>query len=105
MDSSGSIKETNPGDWDLVLNFLRDAIRNLATYSKDIRFSIITFSYEARLVFDFTRYTNVNDVINAVATIPYIGSTTNIADGFEMARTRVFNNTRPGAAKVGLFFF
>ena len=73
VDSSGSIKQTNPGDWDLVLNFLRQAIGDLAKFSNDIRFGIVTFSYEARLVFDLNAYRSVNDVVNAVSTIPYIG--------------------------------
>ena len=89
VDSSGSIKQGNPADWDSVLDFLQDAIRGLYAISNDMRFGIVTFSYEARLVFDFNRFSNVNDVIAAVRTIPYIGSTTDIADGFEIARTQV----------------
>lgn len=100
VDSSGSIKETNPADWDLVLGFLRDAIRGLASLGNDIRFSIVTFSYEARLVFDLTHYTRVDDVINAVADIPYIGSTTDITDGLRMVRNSVIPGARPGATRI-----
>ena len=89
VDSSGSIKQTNPTDWDLALGFVRDTIRGLAQISTDVRFGIITFSYEARLVFDLNEYTNVNDVINGVSRTTYIGSTTNIADAFQMARVQV----------------
>ena len=89
MDSSGSIKQGNPADWDLALNFLRDTIRGLARISTDVRFGIVTFSYEARMVFDLNEYIGVNDVIGGVSRIPYIGSTTNIADAFKMAREQV----------------
>lgn len=100
VDSSGSIQDGDVRDWDRVLDFLRDTIRGLAGINNDVRFAVLTFSNDARLVYNFTAYSSVSEAANAVNTIPYIGGTTNIADAFRLARTSLVHQLRGGATSL-----
>ena len=45
VDTSGSIQERDAGNWDLVLNFLRDLINTIGSGSADTRFAIVSFRW------------------------------------------------------------
>ena len=99
VDSSGSIKETDPYDWDRVLQFLNEAILGLNSLG-DMRFSVVLFSHEAHLQFNLDRFTNVNQVVNEVASAFYVGGTTDITAGLQLIRNEVVPKARPDAAKI-----
>ena len=84
VDSSESIKQKRESDWTLVLDFVNQAITQLSQRSRSVRFGLITFSHKARLVFNLNTYNTTAGAIRGVSTMPYIGYTTNLADGCEM---------------------
>ena len=89
MDSSGSIQDIDPTNWDQQLAFIRDVVTQFGTTGGDIRFALVDFSDNAIVEFYFDSYTNINDILNAINRITYFGGRTNIADGFQVTRQRV----------------
>ncbi len=90
MDSSGSIKDSDPANWQKMLNFVKDVVRRFSATGGDMRFALVDFSDSATVEFTLDRF--VNDQTGLLAQIDktkYFGGRTDIADGFQWARERV----------------
>ena len=78
LDSSGSIGIVN---FQLIRNFVTNIIQNLDIGPDKNRVGVIVYSNTATVQFSLnTHQTNVS-LLNAVASIPYIGRGTDTADG------------------------
>ncbi len=90
MDSSASIKDSDPDNWQKMLNFVKDVVIRFAATGGDIRFALVDFSDNAIVEFTLDRF--VNDQTGLLAQIDnsaYFGGRTDIADGFQWAREKV----------------
>ena len=70
----------------------------MASKVPDIRVAEIVFSDRVVLHFPFTA--NVDSAVNAVDSTPYLGSTTNIADGLQLATQTIQSDNIPSRTKV-----
>jgi len=98
VDSSGSIRDTNPSDggydnWQLILKFMQNFVRNIPVASDQFRIGLIKYSDTAQNVFYLNRYNNRNDVINAIAALDYEGYNTNTADAISKMYNEQFTST------------
>ena len=91
VDSSGSIKDLNPTNWDQMLRFLKDVVTTFGITRGDNRFALVVFSDDAVVEFYLDSFTNTIDIENAINGITYYGGRTNIADGFQTTLDQVFN--------------
>ena len=54
LDSSGSINDKGPTNWELLKNFAVDIVRGLRN-KQDIRFTYVQFSEDSRVIVPLTR--------------------------------------------------
>lgn len=106
VDSSGSINEKDPSNWDTVLNFIERVTDRFQTIGGDgVRIGLVVYSNEAYVEFTLNQYDNRGQVINAIRSVPYIGGTTNTAMGLEYMNDRLFtaaNGDRAGVPNVAV---
>ena len=96
VDSSGSIRDTNPpggnpDNWQRQLEFIA-ALSNAFTIGPDdSRVGVVVFGDDARLQFPLNAYNNIGDLTQAISNIPFIGTTTNTPEALIVTRTQCFN--------------
>ncbi len=70
VDSSGSIQEIDPTNWDKVLDFLVRTVRAFqGSNNADMRFALVDFSDDAIVEFYLDSYDNINAVIDRIKVI------------------------------------
>ena len=100
LDGSGSIGSSN---FEQVRQFEREFVNNLIIGPKDNQVGTIVFSNVGSIAFYLNSYSNKNDVVSAIQTIPYPGDSTNTPDGLcQMVRHgfKEVNGARPTSAAV-----
>ena len=110
IDSSGSIRDNNPGDgsydnWELQLNFLSALIADFSVGLDATRVGAIVFSEDVRLAFSLDRYNSADQVQQAIQNIAYMGMTTNTPSALMQTRNQCFNSAngdRPDATNLAI---
>ena len=106
IDSSGSIKDADPGNYDLLLQFVTDIVDGLTIGPDNTRVGVIVYSNTASIHFHLNTYydkTSVQDAIRNLDTL-YIGGNTNTSGGL-LTLTQVFspaNGDRADAPNVAV---
>ena len=62
---------------------------------------VVAFGGDASLVFALNSYNNVNDIEQAILSIPYDGGDAKIGEGLTQARTQCFNPANGDRSNVG----
>ena len=94
IDSSGSIQDAGPGNWDLILDSVIQAIKRYTIGENDVRVGLTKFSNDGTLEIYLDDYYDVNDLIAAVRAVSFVGGRTNTADGLQLAWENVFEENR-----------
>ena len=89
VDSSGSIRDTNPADgaydnWTLLLDFIIDLLRQLNVGPSGTHVGLVAYSNYAVNEFFLNTYSNLNDVEQAVRRTNYISGFTNTSGGLRL---------------------
>ncbi|KAJ8319985.1 hypothetical protein KUTeg_001572 [Tegillarca granosa] len=87
LDSSTSVGQDN---YDKMLNFLKDFLRNADIDSGSIRVGVVSYSTGVHLEFKMNDYTTQQEVFNAIDNIPYRYGSTNTADGLRKMHNEMF---------------
>ena len=74
-----------------MLQFIASLVRGIFENSNENRIGVVAFAGDASLVFALNSYNNVNDIEQAILSIPYDGRDANIGEGLTQARTQCFN--------------
>ena len=85
LDSSASVGLAN---WELVKQYVVNLI--LENKSKKVQFGLVVFSSRATVQFTLDQYSDINDLQEAVYSIPYSPGGTNLADAMMVAREQIF---------------
>ena len=91
IDSSGSVKDRNPDNWRLQLEFFADLVASFPIGQDNTRVAAIVFSEEVRLVFSLNRFNTLSEVQQAILSVPYMGQTTNTPEAFRVADIECFS--------------
>ena len=105
LDSSGSINEADGGNWNRILGFIQDVARRFPISRTAVQIAVVKYSNNANVEWNLNTYNNVNDLVNAMGAISYIGGTTNTADGLEDMNDIIFqthNGDRSNAPNVAI---
>lgn len=107
LDSSGSIRDTNPADgsydnWALMLNFVRNLVDQLNIGENETHVAVVSFSQTARTIFHLDTYYDKTLLKNAITNIPYVGGLTGIAAAFRLALDEFAVGDRPDAPNVAI---
>jgi hypothetical protein len=55
IDSSGSIQEKDPGNWDILLKFVRDVINRFTIGEQAVRVGAVVYSNNVRVAVDLRK--------------------------------------------------
>jgi len=103
VDSSGSINDKDPRNWNITLQFVANVVRQFTIGPNDVQVAFVLFSHDATVEWGFRRYRDLASLLNAIFNVGYIGSTTNLNEALYLTRTRVFalgRGARPNAVKA-----
>ena len=95
MDSSGSIRQSNPSDgsydnWALLLEFVVDIVRALDIGLDDTRVGLVRFGDEAANMFYLNSYTDKADVIRSIRSTQFLSQNTNTSGGIRVMHEEQF---------------
>lgn len=82
IDSSGSVRDTNPPDgstdnWQLMLQFVNDVVYRLPISANGTRVGFVRFSTSASNLFYLNSYTDKRQLQDAITAVPYSEGITN----------------------------
>ena len=103
VDSSGSINDKDPRNWNVTLQFVANVVRQFTIGPNDVQVAFVLFSHDATVEWGLRRYRDLASLLNAILNVGYIGSTTNLNEALYLTRTQVFalgRGTRPNAVKA-----
>jgi len=104
VDSSGSINDNDPQNWNITLQFVANVVRQFTIGPNDVQVAFVLFSRDATVKWGFTRYRDLASLLNAIFNVGYIGARTNLNDALYLTWSQVFapagGGTRPNAVKV-----
>ena len=102
MDSSGSIGADN---WLKVLNFTQEVARSFTIGEDKVRIGVGYFGNNGKVGFHLNQYDNEEDVLAAIAEIPWKNQNTNTASGLRVMHSEMFteeNGDRAGVMNIGI---
>ena len=110
IDSSGSIRDQNPGDksydnWDLLLKFMNQMVDVLNIGANQVRVGAVKFSTNAESVFHLNQYSDKNSLKAAISRTKYLGGNTNTAGGIRIMNDVEFtprNGDRSDAQNIAI---
>ena len=106
IDSSGSITDDDPGNWNLQLNFVANLL-NFFTIAPDAtRVGAVVFSETVSLEFSLDTYTDVQSVKDAILNLVHLNGETNTPEAFRIATNECFNlarGDRPNVDNLAIF--
>ena len=91
VDSSGSINNRDPGNWDLIKSFLKSIVDRLHVGEEDTRVSLVRFSNRGKLEFNLGEYFEASDIKKGIDDMRYADGNTNTSGGLYVMIHEVFN--------------
>ena len=89
IDSSGSINDRDPGNWDRVKSFAKNVVNRLKIGPNDAQIGIVKYSTKAYVEFPLDGFDNSNDLNIAIDNMRYLGGNTNTSGGLWLMREQV----------------
>ena len=86
VDSSGSINDAHPTNWNLVRDTLASLVDNFNVSPNGNHVALVTFSTKAQFRFGLEQFTDVVSLEEVIAQLPYQGGKTNTPEGLRRAR-------------------
>ncbi|ELU05673.1 hypothetical protein CAPTEDRAFT_217523 [Capitella teleta] len=105
VDSSGSIKDGDPNNWDRIKTFIRNIVEKLDIGEDMTRIGAVVFSNIGKVEFNLNKYYDKNSVVNAILDMQYGGGNTNTSGGIYMMLTEIFvedNGDRPNVPDTAI---
>ncbi len=106
LDSSGSITETDPDNWDRVKTYVNTVANAYSVNGVNHQFSIVNFARKAKMEFPLNQYTTKTGLLGAINAVSQKGSTTNSSGALAVARLEALiesNGNRPTVPNICLF--
>ena len=88
LDSSNVV---GPVNFDLVKSFVSQFVTRLNIGTNLNRVAVISFGDNVERTFYLNQYTNVNDLVNGILSVRYLGGGSNLAEAFRQTRTDVLS--------------
>ena len=92
LDASGSVGSAN---FQLIREFVASIATNLDIGPDNSQVGVIVFSSSAAVQFSLNTHSDINQLLSAIAAIPYTGGGTNTAAGLNLLLAQGFNGARP----------
>jgi len=87
-----------------MLNFVSDVVRQYDIRSNCVRAAVIRYSNSADAPIQLNFYSNVNQLVQAIARIQFLGGSSNLAAALDLLRSQVFasNIVRGNTAQIAI---
>ena len=89
IDSSGSINDRDPGNWDRVKSFAKNVVNRLKIGPNDAQIGIVKYSTKAYVEFPLDGFDNSNNLNTAIDNMRDLGGNTNTSGGLWLMREQV----------------
>ncbi|XP_063402487.1 zonadhesin-like [Mytilus trossulus] len=102
LDSSSSMRSNN---FAKIINFVKKLVSGFMSEHEQVRISVITFSHRSRIQFYLNRYTEPEDIINALSKIRHMRGGTRTDYALHDMHSKVLteaNGDRPGYPNIGI---
>ena len=100
IDTSGSIKSSDPGNFDLVLDFVKQTTKRFNVGKDLTHVGVVQFSSRADVEFHLDEFYTQQELYDAIDKTTYQGKGTNLAEGMELARTELFQASPYGTMEI-----
>ena len=105
VDSSGTINENDPQNWNRVRTFVNEIIRRFSIGENAAQVGLVLYSTDVESSFYLNSFSNLNDISNRVLNLPYKDQQTNTAGAIrEMSQNQFvpFRGDRQSAPNVAI---
>ena len=97
LDDSESLSETN---FNITREFIYNMTENFPVTPDRVRIGLLTFEYVIRFRFFLNTFDNKDDVLDAIAAVPYVGVGTNTSGALDEVRLNGFIEERGARPKI-----
>ncbi|CAG04955.1 unnamed protein product, partial [Tetraodon nigroviridis] len=99
IDSSESV---GPENYEIIKDFVNALVDRVTVGRNATRIGLVLYSLEVNLVFNLARYSNQQDIKQAIRNIPYMGEGTYTGTAIRKATQEAFHGSRLGVSKVAI---
>lgn len=99
IDSSESV---GPENYEIIKDFVNALVDRVTVGRNATRIGLVLYSLEVKLVFNLARYSNKQDIKQAIRNIPYMGEGTYTGTAIRKATQEAFYSSRLGVSKVAI---
>ncbi|XP_061649599.1 collagen, type XXVIII, alpha 2a isoform X3 [Phyllopteryx taeniolatus] len=99
IDSSESV---GPDNFEIIKDFVTRLVDRTTVGRNATRIGLVLYSLDVHLEFNLVRYTNKQDVKQAIRKMPYMGEGTYTGTAIRKATQEAFYSARPGVRKVAI---
>ncbi|XP_061697478.1 collagen, type XXVIII, alpha 2a [Syngnathoides biaculeatus] len=99
IDSSESV---GPENFEIIKDFVTRLVDRTTVGRNATRIGLVLYSLDVHLEFNLVRYTNKQDVKQAIRKMPYMGEGTYTGTAIRKATQEAFYSARPGVRKVAI---
>ncbi|TWW64017.1 Collagen alpha-1(XXVIII) chain [Takifugu flavidus] len=99
IDSSESV---GPENYEIIKDFVNALVDRVTVGRNATRIGLVLYSLEVKLVFNLARYSNKQDIKQAIRSIPYMGEGTYTGTAIRKATQEAFYSARLGVSKVAI---
>lgn len=99
VDSSESV---GPDNYEIVKDFVNALVDRVTVGRNATRIGLVLYSLEVKVVFNLGRYSNKQDIKQAIRSVPYMGEGTHTGTAIRKATQEAFYGSRLGVSKVAI---
>lgn len=99
VDSSESV---GPDNYEIVKDFVNALVDRVTVGRNATRIGLVLYSLEVKVVFNLGRYSNKQDIKQAIRSVPYMGEGTHTGTAIRKATQEAFHGSRLGVSKVAI---
>ena len=100
VDSSGSLNDADPNNWNRVKDFIKEVIGSLEIGEDEVRVSVVKFSNRGNVQFYLNDFYDLRSLDEAIDSMRYAGGHTNTSGGIYRMHKDVFTPERGDRAGI-----
>ncbi|EDO40688.1 predicted protein, partial [Nematostella vectensis] len=100
LDGSTSINNADPGNFQLLKNFMINIVKSFKISSERTHVGLVLYSSFTQLKFNFDKYSDSASIVKAINTTDYPKGGTRTGEALKMAKSQLFGASMRSVPKV-----
>ncbi|EDO26384.1 predicted protein, partial [Nematostella vectensis] len=100
LDGSTSINNADPGNFQLLKNFMINIVKSFKISSERTHVGLVLYSFFTQLMFNFDKYSDSASIVKAINTTDYPKGGTRTGEALKMAKSQLFGASMRSVPKV-----